>query len=121
MKQQKTTCENLIKKVIKQENEISDLNNQLKQVKKQLKSTQRDINDQNQYERREMLEVNEIPRLKEENTTTLILQMADKCKVLHTEDDIKHVTEHLPKTQHQLLSNSSIGQKGISLWKQERN
>ena len=85
---QKTTCESLIKKVTKQGNEISDLNNQLKQVKKQLKSTQRDVNDQNQYGRREMLEVNGIPRLKEENITTLILQMADKCKVPLTEDDM---------------------------------
>ena len=40
---QKITCENLINKVTKQENEISDLNSQLKQVKKQLKSAQREL------------------------------------------------------------------------------
>ena len=65
------------------------LENNLKQNQKDVQSLRRQINDLEQYGRREMLEINEVPYRKQEETDQIVINIAQALKVELTKEDIQ--------------------------------
>ena len=65
------------------------LENNLKQNQKDVQSLRRQINDLEQYGRREMLEINEVPCRKQEDTNQIVTNIAQALNVELTKEDLQ--------------------------------
>ena len=77
----KKNSENLIKRNTDLKNENEQLNNKIKDLERRDKQHYATLNNQEQYTRREMVEVNGIPNVPNENTKEIILNLAKKMNI----------------------------------------
>lgn len=98
--EQKNEIENLKKSNKEIYNENRLLKSAIKQLENDISDTKMDVNNLEQYGRREMLEIFGVPREHDENTDEIVKKIADKIKVpidINNDIEISHRTSLKPK------------------------